>query len=608
MVFGHNAMLVIYAAATLVGLVLGVYLLQYRDKPGVVPLAGSLFATAFLSGPVFVATASDSHLLSSLMIRLLFVGVCTSVLFIFLFSLEYTGREHLVTPKTVGLLSIHPVVVVALAVTNPGNVFFATFEYNPAAPTDIYFEPGVAFVLHTLYSYLLLACVTVLILEFLYSTRGLYRGQALALFGATTIPWLANMVYIFGLVSYDTTPIGYILTGVLYTVAIVRYQFIDVAPIARNRVVDTVSEGVFVIDHDNHLIDVNPAGCEMLAVDSASSAIGHNVHTLFKTNPAIVDMLEELTETPVESTTEFSLEDRHFEIQATPITDGRDRHVGWLILVYDITTRKRRESELERQNERLDRFADLVSHDLRNPLSVASGYLDIARDTEDEADTAEYLDRVERSHERMEAIVDDVLTLARGGATVTEPQPVDVAALARRAWNSVETDNATLEVHSREKIVADPTRFQRLFENLFRNAVEHGIEDGDSHTPENGVTHHYADEPSSESPDTSTELTVTVALEDAGTGEPVLTVEDDGRGIPSSIRERIFEEGVTTAETNTGLGLRIVEQLAQAHGWSITVATSSTGGARFELRGIDRDVSGSRESPSEFTSSGESRK
>lgn len=391
------------------------------------------------------------------------------------------------------------------------------------------------------------------------------------------------------------------------TVAIVRYQFIDVAPIARNRVVDAVSEGVFVIDHDNHLIDVNPAGREMLAVDSVSSAIGHSVHTLFKTDPAIVDMLEELTETPVESTTEFSLENRHFEIQATPITDGRDRHVGWLILVYDITTRKRRESELERQNERLDRFADLVSHDLRNPLSVASGYLDIARDTEDEADTAEYLDRVERSHERMEAIVDDVLTLARGGASVTEPRPVDVAALTRRAWNGVETGNATLEVHSCEKIGADPTRLQRLFENLFRNAVEHGIEDGDLHTAENGVTHHDADEPSSESPDTLTELTVTVALEDTGSGEPVLTVEDDGRGIPSSIRERIFEEGVSTAETNTGLGLRIVEQVTQAHGWSITATASSTGGARFELRGIERDVSESRETPVESASRNESR-
>ena len=571
MALDHGVILVLYALATAIGVTLGGYVLRYRDRAGAVPLALVLFGSVFVSGPRFVATAVDSYAVSVLMERLLYVGIGVSVLAGVLLVLEYTGREHLVTRTTVGLLAIEPILTVGFAAVNPGNLFFESLEPDPTVPTGVAVEWGVAFGVHAVYSYLLMTAITLMILEFLYTSRGLYRGQAAALLGAAILPWFANAVHVVGLVDADTTPIGYVLLGTLYAVAIVRYQLIDVVPIARDRVLDTISEGVLVVDLEDRLIDVNPAGRAMLDPDPERTVIGRDVRRLFADDTDIVDRYRELTATPETDSAELTYDDRHFEVRTTPIDDDRDRHVGWLALVYDITDRKRREATLERQNERLEGFASLVSHDLRNPLTVADGYLELARESDDPDE--EYLERIDRAHDRMETIIGDVLALAREGSTVTDPEAVGFEELADRAWESVETVDASLTVETDEIFRADPGRSCRLLENLFRNAIEHGSTGPESGTRRNGTG----------------PLEITVgAIESAEDGSiEGFYVADDGVGIPPDHSERIFEDGFSTDEDGTGLGLSIVEEIADAHGWSISVTESESGGARFECTGVE---------------------
>ncbi|PSQ18047.1 hypothetical protein BRD00_06120 [Halobacteriales archaeon QS_8_69_26] len=215
----------------------------------------------------------------------------------------------------------------------------------------------------------------------------------------------------------------------------------------------------------------------------------------------------------------------------------------------DITDQRRRQRELERQNERLEEFASVVSHDLRNPINVARGYLVAARESED---PGPHIDDVETSLDRIEAIVGDVLALARQGDDVSHPDRVRLSDVARVAWDGVDTGDATLGTEGME-FRADPDRLLQLFENLFRNAVEHGGED----------------------------VTVTVAPLPDGEG---FYVADDGPGIPEGRREDVLEHGYTTAETGTGFGLTIVARIAEAHGWTVDVAESEAGGARFEFR------------------------
>ncbi len=594
MVVSHDAILVLYGVAALVGIAVGGVVLRHREKAGATPLALVLFGSVFLSGPRAIATASDSFAVSVAMERLLYVGVGISIIAGVWLVLEYTGREHLVTRRTLAVLSIEPILAVGFAVFNPRNLFFDSLEPDASVPTGVAVDWGVAFGVHTAYSYLLMGAITLLILEFLYTSRALYRGQAAALLGAAILPWIANAVHVVGPVAADTTPIGYILLGTLYAVAIVRYQLIDIVPVARDRVLDTVTEGVFVIDQHDRIVDVNAAGRAIVDADGATEGelIGRHIESVFADEPSVIDRFRALTETRTTAAAELDYGDRHYEVQVTPVTDGRDRQVGRLALVYDITDRKRREATLKRHNERLDQFASLVSHDLRNPLTVADGYLELARenDLESEDDVDQYLSEVARAHERMEAIIDDVLLLAREGETVTDPESVSLEDLAERAWATVDTDDASLTVDGDPTIRADSDRCQRLLENLFRNAVEHGSTFGES-------------------------LSVTVGPIGDADGSAVTDgidgfyVEDDGVGIPADERDRIFEGGYSTTDGGTGFGLQIVQQIADAHGWTVTVTESGTGGARFEFgeveyRGADDcgdDADGNRDDSSPTT-------
>ncbi|WP_336133792.1 PAS domain S-box protein [Natronomonas amylolytica] len=208
-----------------------------------------------------------------------------------------------------------------------------------------------------------------------------------------------------------------------------------------------------------------------------------------------------------------------------------------------------RERELTRQNDRLEEFASIVSHDLRNPLSVASGRLELARE---DCDTP-HLEPAEQALDRMNALIDDLLTLARQGDVVGDLEPVALEAVVRQCWENVSTGDAAVRIETDRVVAASRGRLQQLLENLFRNALEHGGED----------------------------VTVTVGDLDGG-----FYVEDDGTGIPPESREEIFEAGYSTGDAGTGFGLSIVKQIVEAHGWEIRVTESDAGGARFEISGV----------------------
>ncbi|MFB6229269.1 MAG: histidine kinase N-terminal 7TM domain-containing protein [Halobacteriales archaeon] len=228
---------------------------------------------------------------------------------------------------------------------------------------------------------------------------------------------------------------------------------------------------------------------------------------------------------------------------------------GIVINARDITERKQRELELERTNERLDQFASVVSHDLRNPLNVAMGHLDLAIETGDDGS----LRTVRDQHDRMETMIEDLLTMARDGKQVEETEPIALDAAATRAWGNVETGGASLAVDTDVTVLAGESRLPNLLENLFRNAVEHGPGEGNP-----------------------TSLTVRVKRVTGG-----FAVSDDGVGIPENIREKVTETGYTTEGDNTGYGLAIVDDIATAHGWDLAVTESPAGGTQFEFTGVE---------------------
>ncbi|ELZ71834.1 signal-transducing histidine kinase-like protein [Haloferax prahovense DSM 18310] len=269
------------------------------------------------------------------------------------------------------------------------------------------------------------------------------------------------------------------------------------------------------------------------------------------------------------------------------------------------THRDARETDLRRRNDRLDQFASVITHDLRNPLNVAQMRLELARD----GHGTEHLSTVADAHDRMEALIQDVLQLARAGESVGEVERVSLATVAADAVTNTSLGASGLTVEADAELLADRGRLTAVFENLFRNSVEHGSTgnrtvSGDAversstgnQTASDSVERGAAGGPPSpdEAPNPGVRRPVPDATDGGTPGVNVRVgplddgffVEDDGPGIPPEERERIFESGYSTDSRGTGLGLAIVSGVADAHGWEVTATDGENGGARFEFRNV----------------------
>lgn len=203
-------------------------------------------------------------------------------------------------------------------------------------------------------------------------------------------------------------------------------------------------------------------------------------------------------------------------------------------------------------DDRIQEVGSILTHDIGSPLMVANGHLELAREECD----SDHLAKVATAHARLEELIEDIVTLARTGERVGTTEGVDLREIAEQAWEMVKAPEAQLATDESTTIMADRSRLYQLLENLLRNAVSHG-----------GPT-----------------VTVQVGTLAHSTG---FYVEDDGPGIPATERETIFEHGYSSNEHGSGLGLFIVESIADAHGWEITAKESSRGGARFEITGVE---------------------
>ncbi|MFB6223157.1 MAG: sensor histidine kinase [Haloarcula sp.] len=229
-------------------------------------------------------------------------------------------------------------------------------------------------------------------------------------------------------------------------------------------------------------------------------------------------------------------------------TDGPpDRAIG---IDRDITERKEREQQLQQTNERLEEFTSIVSHDLRSPLSVAEGRIELAQRERD----SEHLDSASDALERMRRLIDDLLATAREGSSEINSDVIVLTDTVEQCWHNVETRDAALTVRTDGLVRADGSQLEQLLENLFSNAVEHGGDD----------------------------VNITVGELDDG-----FYVEDDGDGISETDRPNVFDTGYSTSNSGSGFGLWIVAEIAESHDWEVTVSEGSDGGARFEITGVE---------------------
>lgn len=242
--------------------------------------------------------------------------------------------------------------------------------------------------------------------------------------------------------------------------------------------VENSAEGLLTIDAESRIVYANPAIEEILGY-TPSELIGSSKMKIIpeRLRPVHAEALAAYVETGQRHVDWDGIElpalhkDGH---EVPTLVSLREHEFGgeqyFTGVVRDVSDRRERERQLQHQKERLDQFADILAHDIRNPLSVAQGYTEIARGEHD----APELDRVADALDRIEALVDDVLALSKEGRRIGETEQVDPEAVVRESWSDVADDGATLRTEGDlESVEADRSRFRELLANLFRNSHQH---------------------------------------------------------------------------------------------------------------------------------------
>lgn len=544
------AILLLTTSVVLVAL--SAYVWERRDRTGATPLALFLIGEAVWCLCAFAGIVMRGTAWAPFWSRAWFLGVVMTVAGLLVFSLEYTGNDRYLGRRTYALLAVEPVLFLGTIAFGPEYLVHDAVAPSAENMLGWVIVPGIAFWIHSAYSYVLLVVTTALLVKFALSSDTLRRRQAIALVASILIPWFGNVIYLFSDINFDPTPMAFSVAGVAITWAVFRGGLLDISPVAHREVVESLTSAVFVVNIEDCITEVNDAA-EALLGDR--DLVGERVESALDAWPELLEHYV-TTEWNSQTTVEMEQQGRYFQVQGTQLVDDRGEAVGRVFQIHEITDQKLRQMELERRNRQLDQFAAVVSHDLRNPLSVASGSVSLARENPDD----EHFSRIERAHDRMRGLIDQVLALSRDEEEL-ETKPHSLADLAGTAWAHVDTGEAVLSIDTDRLVACNKDQLLQLFENAFRNSVEHA-----------GPACH---------------ISVRTVPETPGPEPPVdgFLISDDGPGIPESERESVFDHGFTTSEDGTGLGLAIIEKIARSHDWSVRATESQEGGLGLVISG-----------------------
>ncbi len=419
------------------------------------------------------------------------------------FCSAYTGRtlHRMRTVRWAALATFLAVVLVK--VTNPihGQYFSAEVDTTPFRHLAIHHEPLHWIIMGLAYA---LASIGLFMLFELFTKVSYETTPLVVVVGLTGVPvvfdFLGNVTPYLLEVTYSPLGVAAFAVGILY-VYVERFQTVQLTGESDNPVI--LLDQADCVHEWNHTAETLFPGlehAEQEPVDAVDSALADALD-----GPDQIIPITQFNPT------------RYYRVTTNPFSADSTR-IGRMITLTDVSEREQYRRKIERQNERLEQFASIVSHDLRNPLTVAKGGLELASETGE----LDHLAYVEEAHQRMEALIEDLLSLARSGIDIDETESVELGTVARESWEMVDSAEATLAVADSLTVQADRERLRQALENLYRNAIEHGGED---------VT-----------------ITIGTLSDDAG-----FFVEDDGVGIPSEHRDELFEPGFTTSKGGQGL-------------------------------------------------------
>lgn len=497
----------------------------------------------------------------------------------FFFISSYKHPVRWLNRRIIGLLAIVPTLTMLLAWSNPTHHLIWA-DYRLVAPLDfpvLEVAYGPAFWVHVAHSYGLVLLGFVMLLRNIQRSSDHKNKRNVLLIMAGGMPWLGNLLYITRINEslLDFTLLGFVLSGLFFFLAIFRYQFLDILPIAHQLVLKSLPDPVLFFDTENRLVNLNPAAQQAFN-GLTEHPIGQRLESIFAEYPTVIEKLQVASRADDYLTTIYLYNKAHYHIRAEPLYTKQQEKIGQVLVLRDISDHIYYQSAIKNHNNQLknlnrqleealqqaeiankakEQFLATTTHDLRTPITNMILYLSLMEKRPENSD--DYLSTIKHEATRMKAQVEDLLNLARLEQTTTEfnTTPLDLntlvmeyvtdrqAALDRRQL----TLNVTLDP-SLPMIEGNQMLLGRVIGNLLGNAV--------SYTPAGGRI-----------------LIQTIRQIDEAMPGIMMNVCDTGQGIPTEERAKIFEHfyrGSNQAGNTegTGLGLAISREIVERHnGW-----------------------------------------
>ena len=520
--------------------------------------------------------------------KLQYFGIVLIPLTFFVFVNQYLRRASWPQPKHVTALLIEPVLVLALVWTNSlhGLIWSDIELLDLGTQRVLKFSYGAGFLIHTLYSYVLLAWGLAYVVRTYFTVTGVRRRQALSLIAAVIIPWSVNLLWLSqtGPVrNLDLTPFSFTATGLILLIALLRFGLLDVVPLARDNLFDKLADAVLVFDAQGRLIDQNGAAEQIVGSDH-SSVVNLPAQVLLKRWPSLVDALQSDAESRIDCVVDNPGGCLFFEGSVSPLYDHGENLVGRMMLLHDTTehalaqealrqSQNRLQStveELREQDRQKSDFIATISHELRTPLTNIKLYLSLLQRGPEE-NHARYMDVIVREADSLQNLVDTMLDLSRLDALLASgyfsPVPVDMGTVVLRVLDAVQTQALAVDVQVNYRQLSDSAmtlgnrdQLMQLVTNLILNAIVYA--------PRGGV--------------------VDVALS-RDEKEVTLQVYDDGLGMTEEEQAHAFDRfyrgprAVDLGIPGVGLGLSIAREIVALHSGKIEVESRPNWGSQFTV-------------------------
>jgi len=558
-----------------------------RGVPGSPAFSWLMTAVAVWSFTSALHALTDDTSTRIAIAKVQYLGVAPIGVLWILFISHYSRAEWPANRWLLGALWIEPIITLGMAATNELHYAYwtAITEVATASGVRLVYNGGTWYWVHAAYSYALMAVGTWILVRGLRRFPPPYRRQTVLMVVGAVVPWVSNLLYLARVLptGLDLTPIGFTVSGACFTWAMYRYRLFGLVPVAREMVVDSMDDGVLVLDAQRRIVDLNGAAERFTGCTAASLGRPVDEVVAWWTEAVAEDRAMAEGQPAI---VKVEPGPRYFEVKVTAVRDTKRRFVGWLVTVHDISGRRRNEAERyaferrvqeQQKSESLMVLAGGVAHDFNNLLTGILGNAELLAMNE-AADSGQRraADAIVIGAQRAADLVSKMLAYAGGGRVVA--QRVDLDALVREMVDLLEASvarNCTIIYNSPGSlplIETDPTQIRQVVLNLIVNATE-AVEEHGVVTVETG----------SEVLDRDLLKRVTFGNEVEPGRYVFIDVVDNGVGMAEDTLARMFDPFFSTKDQGRGLGMAAVRGIVRSHRAALRVTSALGQGTRFRV-------------------------